>query len=171
METHVVMKLGRSDRGGLPNRSPEHSFFGVGGLILPNGLQNENLKGLVASGRRDRSSGRHQPHHQLHFYDPTVTDPWFLDTQGFRERALAAPVLVLASAGRIQKEDMGGCQNDGLFLTPDYKTAPSISGAQNRTIILTTTHVRLYRRGQQIRTGFEGKLCGDQRRRGGERDC
>ena len=36
---------------------------------------------------------------------------------------------------------MGGCQNDGPFLGPQYNTAPSISGTKKGTIILTTTHV------------------------------
>ena len=33
---------------------------------------------------------------------------------------------------------MGGCQNYGPFLGPDYHTAPIISGTPNGAIILTT---------------------------------
>ena len=36
---------------------------------------------------------------------------------------------------------MGGCQNYGPFLGPQYYTAPSIEGTQKGTIILITTHI------------------------------
>ena len=39
---------------------------------------------------------------------------------------------------------MGGCQNYGPFLGPQYSRAPSISGTQKKTIVLTTTHIVLF---------------------------
>ena len=41
---------------------------------------------------------------------------------------------------------MGGCQNYGPFLDPYYNTAPTILGYPKGTIILTTTHVRGFRK-------------------------
>ena len=35
---------------------------------------------------------------------------------------------------------LGGDQNYGPFLDPQYTTAPNIQGTQKGTIILTTTH-------------------------------
>ena len=35
---------------------------------------------------------------------------------------------------------MGGCQNYGPFLGPEYSTAPIIQGTPTGTLILTTTH-------------------------------
>ena len=36
---------------------------------------------------------------------------------------------------------MGGCQNLGPFLNPDYNTAPNFQGAPKGIIILSTTHI------------------------------
>ena len=36
---------------------------------------------------------------------------------------------------------LGGCQNYGPLLDPDYNTALNIKGTQKGTRILTTTHV------------------------------
>ena len=36
---------------------------------------------------------------------------------------------------------MGGCQNHGSFLGPQYNTARGIWGTQKGAIILTTTHM------------------------------
>ena len=36
---------------------------------------------------------------------------------------------------------MGGCQNYGHFLGPDFSSAPIIQGTQKGTLILTTTHM------------------------------
>ena len=38
-------------------------------------------------------------------------------------------------------EDMGGCQNYGLYGVPWYNTAPSIEGTKSRPSFLTTTHM------------------------------
>ena len=38
---------------------------------------------------------------------------------------------------------MGGCQNYGPFLDPYYNKAPNISGTQEGTIILATTHMNV----------------------------
>ena len=45
---------------------------------------------------------------------------------------------------------MGGCQNYGPFLGPDYNTAPDIWGTQKGAIILTTTHVEFEGSGSWI---------------------
>ena len=46
---------------------------------------------------------------------------------------------------------MGGCQNYGPLLDPNFKKAPNILGAQKGTIILTTTHIM----------GYNGSMYGD----------
>ena len=38
---------------------------------------------------------------------------------------------------------MGGCQNYNPFLDPYHNKAPNISGTQEGTIILTTTHMNV----------------------------
>ena len=40
---------------------------------------------------------------------------------------------------------MGGCQNYGPFLDPNYNTAPKIWGTQKGTIILISPHIALNR--------------------------
>ena len=70
---------------------------------------------------------------------------------GFRVKGLGSATTSCKSPERIEKKDMGGCQNDGPFLDPYYNTAPKIQGTQKGTIILTTT--RMITKAGRLRLG------------------